>query len=229
MKTNVTLQSPDRELFGIRIRQNTKEHFLSVSDLQTAYEKARWVYGWSQQNISSMLGGEKMQERIYYLLKERGIIKLELSIFMDMTEKEGITKVLKGLGLYKTTGKGVSKTVMTDPYIWVLIAMELNPMLYAKVIIWITDSLVFDRIDAGSEYMPMNAAIKTVVRAPDYAKYARAMNTRVFGQHQTGMRNLACSKELRKIADIEKFIINAIGSGWIKTEESILKAIQNYR
>ena len=39
MKTDVILSSTDRELFGITIRQNTKEQFLSVTDLQNAYEK----------------------------------------------------------------------------------------------------------------------------------------------------------------------------------------------
>ena len=228
MKTNVVLQSADRELFGITIRQNTKEQFLSVTDLQRAYEKARWQYGWSQQNISMLLNYEKTQERIYYLLLERDLIKISLLSFMEMVKIEGMTKVLKGLSLYKTTGRASDKSVMCDPYIWVLLAMELNPMLYAKVIMWITDTLIFDRVEAGTEYKPMNVAIKRVVGIPDYAKYARLINTRVFGIHQTGMRNLASAKELRKIADIEKFIINAVNQGWIKSDEQIENAIKNY-
>ena len=107
--------------------------------------------------------------------------------------------------------------------------MELNPMLYAKVIIWLTDSLVFDRVEAGTEYMPMNSAIKRVVGNPDYPTYAKAINNKVFGNHQTGMRNIASAKELRKIADIEKFIINAIGQRWLKSEQDILNAITNYK
>jgi hypothetical protein len=131
--------------------------------------------------------------------------------------------VLKGLGLYKTTGRGENKSVMADPYIWVLLAMELNPMLYAKVIIWLTDSLIFDRIEAGSEYLPMNSKIKEIIKNPDYPKFARLINQKVFGHHQSGMRNLASSKELRKIADIEKTVITAIDNSWIKTEEDLLK------
>ncbi len=148
---------------------------------------------------------------------------------MELVEKEGITKVLKGLGVYKTTGKGENKTVMCNPYIWVLLAMELNPMIYAKVVIWITDTLIFDRIDAGSEYLPMNKAIKSIIEKPEYSKYATEINKRVFGLHQNGIRNLACAKELRKIADIEKFIINAIEQNWLRSELDIIKAIQNYK
>jgi hypothetical protein len=42
------------------------------------------------------------------------------------------------------------------------------------------------------------------------------------------MRNLASSKELRKIADIEKMIIKAIENKWIQTESELLDFIQNY-
>lgn len=229
MKGNVVLKSSDRELFGVTISQNTQGQMLSVTDLQRAYEKARWQYGWTDKRISDILNSIDTKERVYHLLKERGLIKAEIPVFMDMVEKEGITKVLKGLGIYKTTGRGASKSVMADPYVWMLLAMELNPMIYAKVVIWLTDSLIFDRIEAGSEYRPMNAAIKKVVKNPIYPIYAKAINEKVFGSHVTGMRNLASAAELRKIADIEKFIINAIENGWIKDDAAILKAIRNYK
>ena len=228
MKTNVVLTSTDRELFGITIRQNTKEQFLSVTDLQKAYDKARWQYGWNDKRINDILSNINTRERIYYLLKERDLIKAEIPAFMEMAEKEGLTKVIKGLGLYKTTGRGANKTVMADPYIWVLIAMELNPMLYAKVIIWLTDTLIFDRIEACVEYKPMNGALKSALVTPDYTKFARAINVKTFGFHQSGMRNLASAKELRKITEIEKFVTNGINQGWLKTEDQVLKAIQEY-
>jgi len=232
MKTNVVLASTDRVLFGVTIRQNTKGSEFSVTDLQKAYERARFMHGWHSQSISQLMQTPKFTERVFYILQERDLIKLDIPTFTEMVEREGITKVLKGIGLYKTTGRGVNKTVMVDPYLWVLIAMELNPMIYAKVIIWITDTLVFDRIEAGSEYKPMNGAIKYVLGNPEqtvYIKFARAINKKVFGQHQSGgMRNLASAKELRKIADIEKFITNIISQKLIHSEDQILNAIQNY-
>jgi hypothetical protein len=229
MKKNVVLKSSDRELFGIRIRQNTKEKFLSLTDLQRAYEKARWIYGWSDKRINDILSSIATKERVFYILQERDLIKAEISVFMEMVDKEGLTKVLKGLDLYKTTGRGSDNTVMCDPYIWVLLALELNPMIYAKVVMYLTDSLIFDRVEAGTEYMPMNSAIKKVVDNPDYAKYAKMINNKVFGQHITGMRNLANAKELRKIADIEKFIINAVNQNWLRSELDLCNAIENYK
>ena len=229
MQTNVTMLSPDRNLFGVTIKQNTKEQSLSVTDLQKAYETARWQYGWSDKRINDILSGATTKERIYHLLHERNLIKTEITAFMEMVEKEGIVKCLKGLKVWKATGRGENKSVYADPYIWVLLAMELNPLLYAKVVIWITDTLIFDRIEAGSEYMPMNAAIKTIVPKPDYAKYARVMNEKVFGKHMTGIRQLASSEQLKRIAAIEKFVINAIEMKLIKSDQDLMNVIKNYK
>jgi hypothetical protein len=147
---------------------------------------------------------------------------------MEMVKKEGLVTVLKQLGVYKTTGRAENKQVMAHPYIWMSIAIELNYILYGKVIKWLTDSLIFDRIEAGGEFMPMNAAIKSIVQKPDYPKYSMAINNKVFGKHMAGMRNLASAKELRKIADIEKFIKQSIDMGFIRNENDVIKAIINF-
>jgi hypothetical protein len=228
MKTNVVMKSPDRDLFGVTIKQHTKNSFVSVTDLQNAYEKARWQYGWSDKRINDILSGQVTKERIYHLLFERNLIKTDISAFTNMVEKEGIVKCLKGLGVWQTTGRASNKSVYADPYIWVLLAMELNPLLYAKVVIWITDTLIFDRIEAGTEYKPMNEAIKSIILNPDYSCFAKAINVKVFGTHQTGIRQLASAKQLKVITDIEKYIIHAIKRGHIKTSTDILAEINQY-
>lgn len=228
MKSNIILRSTDRNLFGVTIRQNTKEQFLSITDLQKAFEKARWQYGWNDRRVNDILSSQDVKMRIYYLLKERDIIKAEIPVFMEMIENEGITKVLKGLSLWMTTGRGENKQVMADPYLWMLLALELNPMIYAKVVVWLADTLIFDRLEAGSEWKPMNSAIASIVSNPNYALYAMEINKKVFGQHISGMRNLASAKELRKIADIEKMIIKAIENKWIVNEQQVIEFIKNY-
>lgn len=228
MKTNVTMKSSDRNLFGVIIKQHTKNSFVSVTDLQNAYEKARWQYGWSDKRINDILSGQVTKERIYHLLFERNLIKTDISAFTNMVEKEGIVKCLKGLGVWQTTGRASNKSVYADPYIWVLLAMELNPLLYAKVVIWITDTLIFDRIEAGTEYKPMNEAIKSIIPNPDYSLYAKAINNKVFGEHITGIRQLASAKQLKAITDIEKYIIHAIKRRHIKNSTDILNEINQY-
>lgn len=228
MKTNVVLKSTDRNIFGVNIKQQTSNSFLSITDLQKAYDKARWMHGWKDKRISDIMQSKDSKERVFHILKEQNLINTDISAFMEMVDKEGLTKLLKGLNLYKTTGRGENRSTYADPYIWILIAMELNPLLYAKVVIWLTDSLIFDRLEAGAEYRPMNSAINIIIKQPKYHIYAKLINKQVFGQHISGMRNLASSKELKKIADIEKYITKSIEQGFIKTEEQIITAIQNY-
>ncbi len=222
------MKSQDREVFGITVRQETKNGFMSVTDLQQAYEKARWMHGWSDRNIHTVLQASGTQEKVYHLLKERNLINLGFPNFTELVESKGLITVMKGLGVWKTTGRGTNRNVVCDPYIWTLLAMELNPMLYAKVIIWLTDSLIFDRMDAGDKFKPMNAAICKLLSKPDYPTYAREINMRVFGEHITGMRNLASAKELRLISEIENTVTKAIQHGWVKTEDDILKLIRTY-
>jgi hypothetical protein len=77
MKTKVTMHSgDDRNLFGVVIRQSTGEGFLSITDLQQAYEKARWMYGWSSRDINNILNTLEVKERIYELLNQRNLIKM---------------------------------------------------------------------------------------------------------------------------------------------------------
>ena len=228
MESNIIMKSKDRELFGIVIKQETKTGFLSVSELQKAYEIARWQYGWSERNVKNIMQTDDFKERVFYLLQNQGYIKVSILTFMEMVEKEGIAKVLKGLGVYKTTGARQSKVTFANPYIWILLAMELNPMIYAAVVTWLTDTLIFDRIEAGDEFRPMNNAIKKIILNPDYKKYAIAINQRVFGKHLTGMRNLASAQELRKITKIEQFISQGINMNMIKDESQTMYAIGNF-
>ena len=226
MKTNVIMQSKDRELFGITIKQETKTGFLSLSALQKAYETARWEYGWSERSLTWIMQTQDFKERVYYLLENQGFINETINNFIERVNEMGIAKVLKSLGVYKTTGARHTKEVMCNPYIWVLLAMELNPMIYAKVVIWLTDSLIFDRIEAGTEYKPMNDSIKKIIPNPEYFKYAIAINERVFGKHFAGMRNLASANDLKKITKIEQFITQGIDLGMIKNEAQILYTIK---
>jgi len=181
MKTNITMESvKDRELFGVVIRQETKTGFMSLTDLQEAYIHARVLNGWSDKHLTEVFRDTDNIERIYYVLNEQGFIKSQFSEFMEMVEEDGIIKVLKQAGAYRTTGRGENKRVMCNPYVWVLVAMELNPQLYAKVVTWLTDKLIINRIEAGNFYKTLSGALARISAAWECVSCEQTRHNRHF-------------------------------------------------
>ena len=103
MKTNIILNSSDRNLFGVTIRQNTKNEYLSLTDLQKAYEKGKWSYGWTGQNYNQLLQTDIIAKKCFGVLKELELINCDISQFMEMVKKETLVKVLKNIGVYSTS------------------------------------------------------------------------------------------------------------------------------
>jgi hypothetical protein len=225
MKTNLVLLSPDRELFGIKIRQQSKTGHLNLSDLQGAYAIARLQHGWSERNLTEVLNAKANAERMYYLLSERDFIKVDFSSFMESVENQGVVKVLKSLAVYKTAGRGTNKATWCDPYIWVLVAMEMNPMLYAKTVTWLTDSLLLNRIEAGNMYRGLSGAIAKFPKV-DYAAIAKALNLLVFGRHESGIRQTATAAELKELTALEENMAFAVSMGYIRSQDQLLEALR---
>lgn len=233
MKTNVTMVSEkDRNLFGVTIRQETKTMMLNLSDLQDAYTVARIQNRWSDKDVSNIINYEQNIERIYYLMKEQELLpdsKTTLPWFYEKVKRQGMTKTLKELGAYRTTGRGENKTTYCNPYVWVLVAMELNPQLYAKVVMWLTDRLICNRIEAGNLYKPLGSALMNNIDAPDYPRIAVELNKKAFGRHEIGIRNMAGAKELKALARMEDNLAFAVNNGFLKDNDAIVEAIRNYR
>lgn len=229
MKTNVVMYSPDRELFGVKIRQQSQTGHLSLSDLQVAYEVARQQFGWSEKRTNDLLGQKENAERLFYLLESQGFINTCFRTFMEIVENEGIVKVLKQAGAYATKGRGENKTTWCDPYVWTLVAMELNPMLYAKTIIWLTDSLLLNRLEAGTMYRGLSCALASIgYNKPDqYAEVGRALNIIVFGKHEPGLRQQGTSAELKELASLEEKTAWAIETGMIRNPNQVLEQLRN--
>lgn len=209
-------------MFGVKIRQETKTHFMNLSDLQSAYNTAREINGWSSRTIDDVLASKQNHERIFYLLSENSLrdndefIKPGILGFMERVKKEGISKVLKGFEVYQTRGRGENKSVYCDPYLWVLVAMEMNPMIYAKVVTWLTDSLIMHRIDSGDMYKDLSKSASRFIDV-DYKVLAKAMNHIVFGRHENEIRNTGTEQQLRELHKLESNLCFLIDTGLINS------------
>lgn len=226
MKTQVIMESPDRELFGVKIRQQSKTGFLNLSDLQQMYNIAAEKHGWARsRTVAEILSYTQNAERIYYLLENQGVIKAGFPAFMEEVGKNGIANTLKRYGAYQTTGARHTKTTWCNPYIWVLVAMEMNPMLYAQTVVWLTDGLLINRIEAGNFYRSLSAQLARLPQA-DYVRIARALNFIVFGRHETGIRQMATKDQLKELAVLEEKMAFAMEMGYISSQEHLLAELR---
>lgn len=225
MKSNVILTSQDRELFGVKIRQQTQNGMLSLSDLEEAYTHARVKHGWPEKNINRIMNDNT--EVLFYLLEKQGIIIKPLCLFTENIEKQGFAKYMKSIGAYKTTGARATKQVWVNPYIFVMVAMELSPVFKASVIDWLTDSLIINRIEAGSFYRELSSAMSSLnVDQNDYIYIAKALNHIVFNRHEAGIRNSATQKELAEMKNIEEKLAFAIKMGYVKNLDQLLDTMR---
>ncbi len=238
MKTNVTLASQSREIFGVTIRQETKTGHLNLSDLQNAYDIARQAHGWSSRTTEDVLATKQNHERIYYILEKNVFGKFSSEVaenqlfikpgilgFMESIEKEGITKILKQYGAYSTKGARKTKASWCNPYIWVLVAMEMNPMIYGEVITWLTDKLIINRIEAGNFYKDLSRA---VYKFPDvdYSALGKSLNFIVFDKHESGIRNTGSEEQLNELFKLESNLAFAIEGGFLNTFPAVMEHLR---
>ena len=219
MKSNVVMQSQqDRNLFGITIRQETKTGFLNLTDLQNAYNKAKIEYGWVDKRTDKILSGIENVERVYYVLKEQGLMDVQFLPFIELVEKEGITKILKKLKVYRATGTRNKRLIWCHDSIWILLSLELSPVFYAKTVIWLRDDLIRNRIEAGNFCRALNGSIQRF--HPDgsqYVQLAKALNYIVFGRHEPGIRNTGSREQLKELFTLEEKMAFAIDMGYINS------------
>lgn len=217
----------DRTLFGHVIRQETKTGFLNLSDLQKCFEDVRIEKSWTNKHVPELMSRIENIERIFYILKKHETITVDLSTFIDQVKNKGIATMLKSIGEYKTTGARQTKTTWCNPYIWVLIALELSPEFYANAVIWLTDRLIINRIEAGNLYNALTTQIKKWdLDGYQYANLAKALNYIVFDRHEVGIRNSASSKQLKEMELLEYKMAFAIEMNYITSFDALLSELR---
>ena len=225
METNITLISTDRQLFGVTIRQQTKTGFLNMSDLQSSYNEIAKTELLSTRRIDNILMKKEHYERLFYVLKEQGFITATLEAFIQTIENHGIMHTLKKLKVYKVTGARHTKTAWANPYLWMLVALELHPKLYAKTVIWLADKLIINRIEAGNFYKGLTNSVSKFKNV-DYIKLAKGLNYIVFGEHKKGIRNEASAKELKELEILEMKLSYAIDRNYIKSFNELINEMR---
>ena len=240
MKTNQILHSQDRELFGIIIPQETSTQFLSISELQMSYDNIREGKGWSVKRIGDIMRTDAFVERAYYLIKDEVKLPESLNtsfpVFKKYVDSNTINSILKEFRMWKLTGKGGERKTWCHPLIWIAIALELNPEIFAKVVKWIKDGLISARLECGINYLELTQNIKEHILPLEnnnpicYRLIAGYCNYKVFGKNEVGIRNYASKDDLAKLNKLEMLVSSFIESGYFTPSlVNVKKAIENIK
>jgi hypothetical protein len=209
-------------VFDTTVRQEPDTKFLSLTDLGKATDKVKDIYGRSNRDINQILSNKVNQERIFYMLKNQGIITNWGFIdFMKKVEDDGVINVLKKLKVYKTNGKGKDRIVNCNAYIWVLVAMEMNPKLYAMVITRLGDKVLNNKIKISEIDKGLKQSMQKLHNA-NYAEIEKGINYIIYNKHKTGIRNNSTIEQLKELEELEKNIALSIDMGYVNSYEQLL-------
>jgi hypothetical protein len=157
-----------RELFGGEIRQRSKSEFFSATDLVRAANKHRK----RDFNLSQWLNRETTKEFVVELKRKYG----------DVCFK----------------GRGRNAVTWIHPYLFIDLALSIDPKLKIRVYDWLYDLLLKYRNDSGDSYKKMTGSI--------FRNIDKKINTK------------------KEITEVARKIKNAIGvEDWNSTTEEKLK------
>ena len=131
MKTEIIMK---RNLLGFEIKQKSKCEYLSATDLIKAGNAYRITHHLSLFNLSSFLKSDNTKE------------------FINELEHQEGKKII-------VTSRGKHSNTWVHPYLFIKIALAMNPKLEVKVIKWLYDYLLKYRNESGDSYKKMTGAL----------------------------------------------------------------------
>lgn len=235
MKSNVVLQSKDRVLLGVNVSVMSKDGYICITDAMKALSMKREKKGLAPKQLSHIMETEAFKERCVELVNKLGdrmLLNRRNVLSNNPDLKISNIQQLSKIDLAYRKGKGETQKWFVNPYLFVMIALEMDPEIYAEVIIWLTDGLIENRNQAGDAYIKMCSAVSKVVSNKDelsdkIKRVAKGINFVVFNRHEDGIRNSASKDELNDIIDLENVISALVDDGFLKDYNSIINYIGN--
>lgn len=130
MKTEVVMK---REIFGREISQKSKSEFFSATDLVKAGNIWRATQGRELFNMKAW--------------------------FQQKGTKEFIVELEKEYGKIKISGRGRGNHTWVHPFLFIDMALAIDPKLKIEVYKWLYDSLLKYRNSSGDSYKKMSGAL----------------------------------------------------------------------
>ena len=130
MKTEVVMK---RELFGQEISQKSKSEFFSATDLVKAGNRFRIASGMSPFDLTEFLRNKTTKDFVNHLEKEYGKVVI--------------------------SARGRGHHTWVHPFLFIDIALAINPKLKLHVYKWLYDYLLKYRNESGDSYKKMSGAL----------------------------------------------------------------------
>lgn len=230
MKSNLILSSESRELLGRDISVMSKDGFVCITEVMEALNEKRKSMGLESRRLDHLFATNGFQEKMKALVRELSIN--DICTVRNLTVQNHELKInkitdLKKYGMAYRRGKGEGQKWYVNPYFFVMVALELDPEIYAKVIIWLHDGFIEDRNAAGEAYIKMSSAVARLVSdksqlSDKISRVAKAINFIVFNKHESGIRNTATKNQLNDIVAVENVITGVIDGGFIDTYDKLI-------
>lgn len=198
MKTEVAML---RDLNGFKVRQNSKTSMFNANDLldlfnMTAKKRKK------MENYSRLASADEFK-------------KVLLNDLNSTPHKDGELKILTEEDIIKTRTGRVNGGTWMHPYLFIHFAQWLSPEFNLACIKWLYDNLIFNRNQAGDHYLQLTAALKQKYGYSDpfvYQNEARMINKLVFGNTESGQRQIATEAQLDLLNRLQKADIQLLAS-----------------
>lgn len=231
MKTNVLLQSESRELLGKNIPVMSKDGFVCITEVMEALTEKRRKEGMAPRRLDDLMGTKGFQEKMNALIKRLNINSVCTAAKVAVKKSELSINKLTDLKKYQMAyrrGKGKDQKWFVNPYFFVMVALELDPEIYASVVIWLTDGLIKNRNIAGDAYIRTCRSVSSLVKDKSelqngIRRVAKAINFIVFNKHEEGIRNTATENQLNEISELEISISSIIDGGFVNNYDELIE------
>lgn len=153
--------------------------------------------------------------------------ELEQQIKVDKNTPFDYQLVITTRKKLKNHNGSVKNIHWMHPYLFIKLAMWLNPRFEVTVIKFVYDQLVDHRHDAGDNYKEFSAALsKFNPTTKDRSSVAKALNYVVFNKHDKELRNTANNKQMEDLKDLEKRYAYLINEEYIKSPKELISKLR---
>ncbi len=191
MKTEVIMYRP---FIGSNVRQLHKCGYLCATDITEIYNQIRITEGKAYKEPSDYFKNQSTIEFMQELCNE---------LNLNEKSKAGNSPVcFKPSDLKKVFRGKNNKGTWLHPYLFTDYAMWLSPKFRAKVVIWVSDNLLFLRDSGGDAFKRVNRKLDMKFdigsKYWEYAKVAKLTAMRVLGNETPDQWNFANREQLHE-------------------------------